>query len=107
MNAHRVRNTILSLVTDQGERLDDPVAIEAEILGYYQRILGTDFAEKRDASDVLTGAITKKVPQHMKEGLICKVVDSEIWKALQSIKRDKAPGLDGYTSAFFMIIGMW
>lgn len=36
MNAHRVRNTILSLESDQGERLEDPVAIETEILGYYQ-----------------------------------------------------------------------
>lgn len=78
----RDRNTILSLVTDQGERLEDSVAIEAEILGYYQRLLGTNFAEKRD------GAITKKVPQLMREGLICQVTDYEIWKVLKSIKRD-------------------
>lgn len=35
MNAHRLRNTILSLVTNQGVRLEVPSAIEAEILGYY------------------------------------------------------------------------
>lgn len=36
MNAHRVRNTILNLVSTQGDILDDPAAIEGEILGYYQ-----------------------------------------------------------------------
>lgn len=89
-------------MTDQGERLEVDVAIEAEILGYYQRILGTDFVEKRDASDVFSRAITKKVPQHMKEWIICKVANSEIWKALQSIKRDKAPRPNDYNSAFFL-----
>ncbi|KAI8544379.1 hypothetical protein RHMOL_Rhmol08G0292000 [Rhododendron molle] len=33
MNVHRVKNTILSLVNDQGVRLKDSVAIEEEILG--------------------------------------------------------------------------
>ncbi|XP_058185702.1 uncharacterized protein LOC131302927 [Rhododendron vialii] len=46
MHAHRVKNNILSLVNDQGVRLEDPVAIEEEILGYYQRLLGSDFMYK-------------------------------------------------------------
>lgn len=38
----------------------------------------------------------------MREELICPMTDSEIWKALKSIKRDKAPGPDGYNSVLFI-----
>ncbi|KAH7867459.1 hypothetical protein Vadar_033759 [Vaccinium darrowii] len=60
MNAHRVRNSILSLATDQGVRLEDPNAIEAEILGYFQGLLGTGFAGKWDPSEALHTALLHK-----------------------------------------------
>ncbi|KAG5546113.1 hypothetical protein RHGRI_018329 [Rhododendron griersonianum] len=59
--SHRARNTILSLVNDTGDRLEDPAAIESEIIGYYQRLLGTGFAQKTDPHDVLSVAIVQKV----------------------------------------------
>lgn len=83
MNAHRARNTILSLVNDQGVRLEDPIAIEAEILGYYKQLLGTGFAQKWDPNAALTAAISHKVPHDLREGLIAPVTDLEIWEALK------------------------
>lgn len=101
MHAHRVKNTILSLVNDQGVRLEDPVAIEEEILGYYQRLLGSDFMHKQDASEALSAAMLKKVPQEVRASMVAPVTEAEIWAALWSIHRDKAPGPDGFNSAFF------
>ncbi|KAH7834595.1 hypothetical protein Vadar_017721 [Vaccinium darrowii] len=68
MNAHKVRNTILSLVNAQGIRLERPKDIEAEILGYYRNLLGTEFNLRRDASTELSAAIQRKVPPEMREG---------------------------------------
>ncbi|KAH7852648.1 hypothetical protein Vadar_027409 [Vaccinium darrowii] len=102
MNAHRARNTILSLANDQGVWLEDPIAIEAKILGYYQRLLGTSFAQKWDPIVALSAAISHKVPHVLHEGLIAPVTDLKIWEALKSIKKVKAPGPDGFNSAFFI-----
>lgn len=101
MNAHRVRNTILSLVNDQGVRLEDPSDIEAEILGYYQGLLGIEFRQKRDATVELSAAIQHKVPVELREGLVTPISPDEIWRALKSIHRDKAPGPDDFNSTFF------
>lgn len=45
---------------------------------------------------VLSLAIHQKVPQDLKEGLVQPVSEAEIWTALKSIHRDKAPGPDGF-----------
>lgn len=101
MNSHRVRNTILSLITDQGVRLENPADIEQEILGFYQKHLGTASTQRVDAANALTGVIQKTVLMEFRAGLYSDVSESEIWNALRSINRDKAPGPDGFNSAFF------
>lgn len=58
--------------------------------------MGTEFNHRRDASET-----QNKVPFELKEGLVVVVSEAEIWKALISIHRDKAPGPNGYNSAFF------
>lgn len=101
MNAHRVRNTILSLVNNQGATLDNPEAIEEEILNYYKGLLGSPFSQKRDACGTLEVVIKKRIPQDLKDSLTVPVCEDEILKALKSIHKDKAPGPDGFNSAFF------
>lgn len=70
------------------------------LIGYYRNLLGTDFNRWRDASTELSAAIQHKVPQDMREGLVLPVTESEIWNAMKSIHRDKAPGPDGFNSDF-------
>ncbi|KAG5562581.1 hypothetical protein RHGRI_005341 [Rhododendron griersonianum] len=82
-------------------RLEDPVAIEEEILRYYQRLLGSEFMQKQDASEVLSAAMLKKVPQDVRASIVAPVTEAEIRSTLQSIHRDKVPGPDGFNSAFF------
>ncbi|KAH7840787.1 hypothetical protein Vadar_021571 [Vaccinium darrowii] len=102
MAAHRVRNTILSLMDDQGVGLEDPKAIEGEIFRYYQKLLGSELYDKCDASPVLGDVIKRQVPVDMREHLVATVPNSEILQALNSIHRDKASGPDGFNSAFFL-----
>lgn len=82
--------------------VEEPAAIEAEILGYYQNLLGSELCQKREASEALEGAIQKKVLATFKDGLVAQVNDIEILTALQSIKKDKAPSPDGFNSTFLL-----
>lgn len=75
--------------------------MQKEILGYYTKLLGSEFASRVEAMDALARAISKVVPTDMREALIAPVRDIEVVAALKSIKNDKAPSQDGFNSAFF------
>lgn len=93
------------MVSTQGDILDDPAAIEGEILGYYQNLLGSPFSQRRDACETLAAAIQKKVPMEFRDSIIGPVNEVEVLEALRSIHIDKAPRPDGFNSAFFQ--GNW
>ncbi|KAH7833682.1 hypothetical protein Vadar_008721 [Vaccinium darrowii] len=80
VKSHVVRSKILSICDENGIRLDEPVAVKAEILGFYKKLLGEKFALKKDTAGVLNSLITSKVPEDMRVGLIQAVSDDEIKK---------------------------
>ncbi|KAI8522480.1 hypothetical protein RHMOL_Rhmol13G0000700 [Rhododendron molle] len=85
-----MKNTILSLVTAQRVKLEEPGVINAEILGF-TRALGTGFVMEleRDAIQALSVAINRKVPlEH--DGHISPVTKDEMKVALKSVKNDRA-----------------
>lgn len=91
MVCRRMKNTILSLVTAQRVKLEEPGVINAEILGF-TRALGTGFVMEleRDAIQALSVAINRKVPLEHDEGRISPVTKDEMKVALISVKNDKA-----------------
>lgn len=101
MKSHCMRNKILSLNTLAGVRITDPEEIKLEILSYYEGLLGTSFDQKRCASHALRLALGKRVGTEFKSELTRVVTVEEIKVAMWSFQGDKAPGPDGYTSAFF------
>lgn len=96
-----MRNTILSVENTEGIRLEDPIEVQQEILGYFTNLLGTTFGSRVDACGILGMAISKPVPEDMRFGLIAPVKDLEIVAALKSIKSDKASAPNGINSTFF------
>lgn len=97
-STHMMRNTILSMENTEGIRLEDPIEVQQEILGYFTNLLGTTFGSRVDARGILGMAISKPVPEDMRFGLIAPVKDLEIVAALKSIKSDKAPAPNGINS---------
>ncbi|KAH7857816.1 hypothetical protein Vadar_016806 [Vaccinium darrowii] len=97
MNAHRVRNTILSLVNDQGVRLEDPSDIEDEILGYYQGLLGSEFTQKRDATVELSAAIQHKMmsPESVPSAMP-PPVEEEVWSGDTVVAEVAAAAAEAY-----------
>lgn len=108
MAAHTLRNKILCLNDKQGNRLDNPLDIQNEILDYYQGLLRTPFPGHAPALEELRASVRTPVhEEHWWAGLIQPLSEAEILAALKSIKGDKAPGPDGYNSAFTNKIGIW
>lgn len=101
MKSRYLRNKILSLTDANGVRLTDPADVKGEILGYYIGLLGSPFEQQVDATPVLNLAVSHRLTSVMKESLTKSITGAEIKAAMWSINGDKAPGPDGYNSAFF------
>nr|XP_009588271.1 uncharacterized protein LOC104085855 [Nicotiana tomentosiformis] len=93
-------NGIHALTNDLGMQLHMEEDIEAEILGYYKQLLGSN-APAISAIDpnVMQRGTMLKRDQQVK--LIQPVTRQEIWKALQDISDLKALGYDGLNALFF------
>ncbi|KAH7852585.1 hypothetical protein Vadar_026731 [Vaccinium darrowii] len=81
-----------SLASMEKDLITDPGEVKKAILGYYEGLLGTPFAQKVDASQVLRLAVCQRVPRDMRMGLTIAVSREEIKNAMWSIRKDKAPG---------------
>ncbi|KAG5543618.1 hypothetical protein RHGRI_016387 [Rhododendron griersonianum] len=80
-----MRNKILSICDENGQRLEDIKEVKGEILRFYQKLLGTKFDQKQPSEEGLTSPFTPE----------------EIKGALFSIDGDKSPGPDGFNASFF------
>ncbi|CAH9111762.1 unnamed protein product, partial [Cuscuta europaea] len=70
-----------------------------EFVEFYTKLFGTHYPTTGlDPSIVTSGNI---LPLDAVEGLVTPITDLEIKEALFDIGDNKAPGPDGYTSAFF------
>ncbi|WMV28772.1 hypothetical protein MTR67_022157 [Solanum verrucosum] len=82
-----------------GCKLQDPKAIQQEIISFYQSPMG--------ASQNRLPAVDRRIMKlgpilvHQQQLDLCEeITDQEIWEGLRSIDDDKSPGIDGYTSCF-------
>ncbi|CAL9233523.1 unnamed protein product, partial [Arabidopsis halleri] len=94
----RVRNKILSLITDNGiEQFSE--GSKGDIAVKYFRKMFTS-SHPKAATNVLSG-MEPRVTDTMNRELIKPVTSEEIRDAAFAIKGDKAPGPDGMTGQFF------
>ncbi|KAH7848240.1 hypothetical protein Vadar_001278 [Vaccinium darrowii] len=66
MKSHCLRNKILSLNNAAGVRLTDSSSIKDEILGYYIGLLGSPFAQRKNAYQALRLAVPHRLSTEMK-----------------------------------------
>jgi len=85
MSANRMRNKILSINDEHGNKLEDRDAFKKEVVSFHEKLLGTRFPNRMEAGTIMSDL----------------VIEAEIKAAMFSISGDKAPGLDGFNAAFF------
>ncbi|XP_058746559.1 uncharacterized protein LOC131619487 [Vicia villosa] len=83
-----------------GRTMSEPKDIEAEVLRFYTKLVGTNSNSLLhiDIDAIRKGA---QLQHHHVESLTAPVSNLEILQALKSIGENKAPCIDGYTSMFF------
>ncbi|XP_047953408.1 uncharacterized protein LOC125199446 [Salvia hispanica] len=99
VRTNNTRNTIALLCKPDGSLIEDQDKIADSFVHFYNGLFGVP----KDATPLIPEVIRTGYTLNDDESLslIRGVSDMEIKKALFSIKDDKAPGPDGYSSAFF------
>ncbi|XP_060959299.1 uncharacterized protein LOC133030539 [Cannabis sativa] len=85
LKLRRIQNRIFSIEDEHGNWCDSPKKVQHAFLDYYQKLLGTKIPAKREVVQAIVDLGLRK----------------EVEDAIFAIDRDKAPGPDGYGSAFF------
>ncbi|XP_074298553.1 uncharacterized protein LOC141629451 [Silene latifolia] len=99
MKSRQARNKVLRIASVQGQWLTEPGQIQSAFLSFYQQLLGETQPRK-----AVNTTIVKRGPvcnQEHWDWLNKPVTNDEIKEALFHIPNHKAPGPDGYSSAFF------
>ncbi|XP_021843478.1 uncharacterized protein [Spinacia oleracea] len=101
MKERIARNSIDILYDDSGKKLSTTQEIQEELSSFYKKLIGTAASSLMgvDAGVVRKG---KQLSAADAEMLVVPVSDAEIDAAIKGIDINKAPGLDGFNSLFFL-----
>ena len=95
------RASIKLLIDADGNRLQTFDQISKEAVSFFQKLIGTWDTRVTGCPQNILKEILQTVPARDAIELIKQVIAAKIKSAMFSIKADKAPGPDGYTSHFF------
>ncbi|XP_060969756.1 uncharacterized protein LOC133036984 [Cannabis sativa] len=104
LKLRRLQNKIYSIKDEYGNWCDTPDKVQSAFLEYYQRLLGSKAPERRKVFQSVVD-LGPKVTECHKQLLLAEYTSEEVELVIFSIDKDKAPGPDGYGSAFFQDIG--
>ncbi|XP_021991415.1 uncharacterized protein LOC110888183 [Helianthus annuus] len=97
VKSRNARNKINCLKDTNGNQYEG-VDVAAALLNHYSAFMGTeDKVARLDDADLFVNVLQ----QNVAETMVRQVTDDEVKQAMFSISENKAPGPDGYTSAFF------
>uniref|UniRef100_A0A803Q2C4 Reverse transcriptase domain-containing protein n=1 Tax=Cannabis sativa TaxID=3483 RepID=A0A803Q2C4_CANSA len=96
----RIHNQIFSIEDEHGTWHDSPEGVQETFLGYYEALLGTSMQNKLK---VLKSVVNfgPRITKAHKAILLVEYTEEEVKEALFSIPGIKAPGPDGFGSAFY------
>jgi hypothetical protein len=95
-------NLIKILKDDDGNCVSDMQQIKFLAINFYQNLLGTSsHVFSLEKANRMSRLFTKKFSAASIAGMNAMVTRSEIQKVLFSMKKNKAPGPDGFSASFF------
>jgi hypothetical protein len=95
-NANRRNNSIESLIVD-GSPTSDPAIISDHIVGYYDYLFTKPFNWRPWLDNLEFDMLTDIEAASLEDPF----EEREVWEVIKGMDRDKAPGLDGFSMAFF------
>ena len=103
-NAKKKKSSIRKLSMDNDKETTEPKQIMTEIHNIYSKLYDKDSYNlgENPITRFLDRTNTKKLPNDQKEVLDKKLPRSELYQALKTFQRNKAPGNDGLTVEFYL-----
>ncbi|CAH9091992.1 unnamed protein product [Cuscuta epithymum] len=95
----QTQNTIASIKLEDGSLTNSLDQVATEFVSFFKGLFGTSVASQNFDPEVMASG--KTIDTMLAANLISPITDLEIRQALFDIGSDKAPGPDGYSSAFF------
>lgn len=100
------QNTITSLMTYDGNKVQTQEALEHEVTAFYKGQLGSS-AHSLPSVNATIMRNGKTLNREQQLQLAAQVTKEEVEHALKSISDMKAPGSDGFNALFFKKLGKW
>uniref|UniRef100_A0A803Q619 Reverse transcriptase domain-containing protein n=1 Tax=Cannabis sativa TaxID=3483 RepID=A0A803Q619_CANSA len=100
LKLRRIHNRIFSIEDEYGNWCDTPDKVQHAFLDYYQNLLGSTIQSRRKVVQSIVD-LGPKITNIHKEILMAEYTRKEVEERIFAIDKNKAPGPDGYGSAFF------
>lgn len=101
MVQHRQRNMIFSIKNEEGERIIEYEGIEQVLIGYHKYILTEPQVDIKAATDLICKEIRRIIMEEQNMALMRATTLQEAEEIVKVMKKNKAPGPDGYTMEFY------
>eukprot|EP00253_Pinus_taeda_P021248 PITA_21248 len=101
MVQHRQRNRIFSIKNQEEKRVLQHEEIEKVLVNHFKDILREPQTNRSDAIAKISSEIPNVVTRDQNLALMRKITMEEVEDIVRNMKRNKAPGPDGYTVEFF------
>lgn len=101
LKARHARNTITHLWDEHGTKVEDVEKIKEVVVDFYKELLGTNHSTFHEGKATrVSQLITPHLPVEQVVMLAKDITAEEIRSTMFSMKANKAPGPDGFTSDF-------
>ena len=87
---------------DNGNYSNDITTIIKEQVKFYTNLFSSE-GWNRNSADKLLENVDTNLTNEEKEDLECPITETELWKCIKQLKKNKSPGEDGIISEFYQI----
>ena len=95
-NNRRKFNTIHSICVD-GASFDENSSVKEAVVNFYKKLYEEDYPSR----PFLEGLVYDSISENDACDLLREFSKEEVWKAINDLSKEKAPGPDGFNIAFF------
>ena len=101
LNARQAQSTITSLITDQGEIIEDQVEMLREARTFYDKLYTEEKEVSPNEQNFFLSKIQNTLSEEQKNLLENEITLQNLESALRDTETDKSPGYDGLSYEFY------
>lgn len=101
MLQHRQRNIIFSILNSEWKRVTKHEEMEQVLVDYHKEMLTEPRVNRNEAIEIICNEIPKMVADDQNKALMRAATLEEVEEIVKGMKKNKAPGPDGFTPKFY------